>query len=1006
MAGMYQNCSSRKILDSTKIPPKFDDDEANYLVSAEEVRRSGRATKGQHTKNMDEPEAPAPKRGTKGKRGKAVKEAEVTPPPEEEAIIRCICGYVEEDENDDRVMVICDKCEAWQHNECMEISENSEELPDQYYCEQCKPEDHKELLAKVSRGEKPWEERIRQREREEEERKQRRRKGGKKGKKARPSDVQPEKVEKPNGKVIPPIEPPTEPLEELPPELPEEVPAEIPVELPTELPEEVSEEAPKEVPKESPEESPKEFSQVPPKESVNELREEDLPKQVSKPLPLPEREMNPGLIDRPSQDRETFAEPQPTSGQKRKLPADETQDTKSSHEQVSNASSFTLQSLNVPQETSSKMRKISNAKDVKPSPRRKSSAMPAPSRSDSKGVNLQTELVENISELQIEGRRKAATALVKMFVEQTKQTHKQGAFTVPPGQTLEAFGLRIGLAVEYAIYLNFWGHTGEPSPQYADKMRMVLHNVKANSALRGRVLSGSLSPNDLSKMTSFDMASKELQENMVEMKKEAEKQHMLVQEEGPRIRRTHKGDELITDDSNVGGAESIFGSVTSRRRDGEMEGAVPRHASPSAMSPQSPNIIELPGDVSYPGTAGSPNISAPLSLDTKIPSRPSITAERKPSSFNIQNVWSSIDSPDTEKQSARQSAHQQRSSVITTEQFPAPYMQSDPDIDKLLKDEEPEEEEYSPMDFEGDQGTIWRGNLTMASIASFAGSAKYVAGGDLNGAFSWSQLMPSTLSIDGRIDIEKASSYLCGLQWSRTTEVTVVAITPDDTIDDQVQFKKLFSYFTERNKYGVISKSSVNAIRDTYVVPLEAGTGKKPDFIELLQHCTIEDPRQSRALLVAYVVKLNANVTPSAQATPRHTDQGVVPSPVGAPVHGQYSNAPGMNFPGPHMSPVTPYTASSYGNPFPTGQLQGFSPTFNGNSGSGPTGIEAARQVLGGMATLPAVTQLLNQCPNTGVVEFGIIKEVFDNVPASRSNIEMLMNLLSIRIQQGQGGPN
>lgn len=96
---------------------------------------------------------------------------------------------MEEDEEDDRVMIVCDNCEAWQHNECMEISENPDDLPDQYFCEQCKPEDHKELLTKVARGEKPWEERVKQRELQEEERKARRRKGGKKGKKGRASGI-------------------------------------------------------------------------------------------------------------------------------------------------------------------------------------------------------------------------------------------------------------------------------------------------------------------------------------------------------------------------------------------------------------------------------------------------------------------------------------------------------------------------------------------------------------------------------------------------------------------------------------------------------------------------------------------------------------------------------------------------------------------------------------------------------------------------------------------------
>lgn len=85
-------------------------------------------------------------------------------------------------------MICCDMCDAWQHNECMEISEDSDELPVQYFCEQCKPEDHKELLAKVARGEKPWEERAEQREREEAEKKGRKRKG-KKGKKGRASEI-------------------------------------------------------------------------------------------------------------------------------------------------------------------------------------------------------------------------------------------------------------------------------------------------------------------------------------------------------------------------------------------------------------------------------------------------------------------------------------------------------------------------------------------------------------------------------------------------------------------------------------------------------------------------------------------------------------------------------------------------------------------------------------------------------------------------------------------------
>lgn len=53
-------------------------------------------------------------------------------------------------------MICCDRCEAWQHNSCMGLPEEWPEKK-KYFCEQCKPQDHKELLAAIKRGEKPWE---------------------------------------------------------------------------------------------------------------------------------------------------------------------------------------------------------------------------------------------------------------------------------------------------------------------------------------------------------------------------------------------------------------------------------------------------------------------------------------------------------------------------------------------------------------------------------------------------------------------------------------------------------------------------------------------------------------------------------------------------------------------------------------------------------------------------------------------------------------------------------
>jgi hypothetical protein len=107
----------------------------------------------------------------------------------------------------------------------MGVSEVAEEIGDHYFCEQCKPQDHVELLAQIARGEKPWEARNEEaRRREEEERKARKR--GKKGKKGRKSEPQVvEKNKEVNG--TPTSAPPPPPPEPLPVQVETTVPKPI-----------------------------------------------------------------------------------------------------------------------------------------------------------------------------------------------------------------------------------------------------------------------------------------------------------------------------------------------------------------------------------------------------------------------------------------------------------------------------------------------------------------------------------------------------------------------------------------------------------------------------------------------------------------------------------------------------------------------------------------------------------------------------------------------------------
>ncbi|KAG8761067.1 hypothetical protein FRC14_007848 [Serendipita sp. 396] len=59
---------------------------------------------------------------------------------------RCVCGKSDGDEGG--LMVMCEGCKVWQHVHCMDLAE--EDVPDHYYCEECKPELHIELLKKLA----------------------------------------------------------------------------------------------------------------------------------------------------------------------------------------------------------------------------------------------------------------------------------------------------------------------------------------------------------------------------------------------------------------------------------------------------------------------------------------------------------------------------------------------------------------------------------------------------------------------------------------------------------------------------------------------------------------------------------------------------------------------------------------------------------------------------------------------------------------------------------------
>ena len=860
------------------------------ILNTDEPRRSGRATKGQHTKNQDAPEAHQKSKGKKGK-FKAGKQASSEPTPEgdgeeDNSVIRCLCG-AEEDEGGYR-MICCDNCEVWQHNICMGLPEEEHLQPDSYFCEQCKPANHKELLAAMDRGEKPWEERMRQREEEEKKAKRNRGKKGKGGaKKARPSQAASEAVEEPPAAV----------------------------------------------------------------DQIAETEEDSKKRKFSE-------------VESPNE--------------KTVVGRDLSNDERAIRVAKGNLTDCVK---DIPE------RSVRRASESAKESRRRSSGIKAesPTVPQHDQPDTQTELVQEVKQLPKE-RRAVGDALLKVIADQIRQTSRQGNYRIPDGQTADSLGNHHALRIEHSLFMNHCGTSSAPTQAYKNQFREINANLKRNPTLLSRILQESLAPDELSTMSSTDMATEERQKELAAIKEQNEKQATLVEEQKPRMRKTHKGDELIEDD---GQADSVYAPPPPARRN--TEDVAMGNTSDSQISP-----------IAQEHPSSGPQRPPPVDT-TAAPQH-----RRDSSNFNINNVWSSVQSP-TEQGRLLSQPPRRRSSGVPRKSNGTPRgtQQSvdDPEIDRMLRDE-PDDEAYSPADTSGPMG-LWRGDVHMSSVARFPVVATHVAGAELSEFQPYTSLLPRLLEVDGRLAKNVADKYLCDLQHSKTSDVSVLnlGLASHDPAA-KAEFDKLFDYFHERDRYAVVGKPGHDIVRDIYISPAEAGMGTLPPHLTLLEVNNIEQPLPGRMLLVTIVVKrvdAGQNQTPIAQrageASPVNAGLGSTPQAV--PGASQVLIANRGSLP-PYGSPIPPTAQQTpppaHAHPETATTQPPYPFTMQGQ--------ERAFRVLGPeLFRAPVVANLLGVTPDISEEQLANLKDLFEKNPETRESIEALGKVLKAKNEaEGQHG--
>ena len=812
---------------------------------------------------LDQP-IEAPKR-----RGGSKKNKKAAPEPEEpeEEIIRCVCGATEQDEDSGEPWIACDQCGAWQHNICMGMSQYTEDLPKEYFCEVCRPENHKELLAGIEQGERPWEARRRA---YEEEKTEKKKKGPKKGKKR-----------------------------------------------------------------------------------TSDLKEDASQKSKHSPPPPAEPKKEPKLV-----------------GQKRK-------NVDGAQEKESKVSIRTLLAHvgpvanKPPSRPSQKMRKGNE-----------NQSLPA--------YSPPADIPTKIAELP-DARQGPAKALYKSLVFSVGVAEKKGA--VPSdGVSTPDRSERFALQIERAV------HDCHPTTNaYASQIRTLAFNLKGNPELCDRLLSRVLTPPMLAAMSTEELASKEMQKETAEMRARAEKQAIKITEDVPRIRKTHKGDEIIDDDTFT--ATDDVPSAPVRR--------------PSAPKQEPKDAPEFPAQA---------HRRSPLAVDTQhSPNR---------ANFDLNKVFSSVKSPTIP----------QNHVPSTLAAAPAGGPGVDPDVDRLL-DDGAQSPPYSPRE-ENDPDVVWRGNLLMNTIADVQVVAKHIGGANLNETIGlpWSKLLPKSLTVCGRIDEQQAIVYLCSLRYSLPTDVVVVSLEPTSHAA-RLGMNKLIDYFVSKKRYGVIGDKGVANVRDTYLVPVLPGAGNQPEFMLNLVDNFIPETRTEPMMLAVFVYRndpetiqrIHGTVDPNLPMKMHLAAQAQVQG------QGQFPQSPGSPSPAQAGFPLSgrpSISAPAFSPTSPQGQFPAYPSPRNGasmqqslpphppahqrqasNAGQPPNedelqrqGEAIAREVLGHLITSPTVAFLLPQSHKMTRKEWEVIRKIYERDPKAREDLPYLSNVLekesSTPTQQPQPQPS
>lgn len=601
---------------------------------------------------------------------------------------------------------------------------------------------------------------------------------------------------------------------------------------------------------------------------------------------------------------------------------------------------------------------------------------------------------------------------IKSSLEIALNKAVKNGFELPAGKTVGQMALQLSLEIEGEA------HGVLTKEDYTGQCRALLFNLKNNQKLCDRILAGELRPSDLANMSHDDMATEELLRSNAEMMAKSDRQAVLLDDDGPRIRRNHKGEELVEQETfNLPSEETFVRRRSMLDPNGQMG---ERSRENSLGEGQVPESLEEHHIRENMRGAAALN-ERPAKLDTAPARKASAQND-----FEFQKILNVIPSPAT---------HQRQPSI------PGPTTQvamDDPEIDRMLEDGD-ESDEYEPAEHVEDHDIVWRGTFDMPHNYSdpMHVYARHIGGADLSVLpaphyMAWTDLIPETLTAEGKVGNKEANEYLCGLQYHAATDVVVAGIYPQRESDFS-KYREVCDYFLKRKSFGVLHNPRDGKVKDTYVTVAPEGN-EIPEILMALAESKLPAVRENPCLLVICVLHNRPITLDTSQVSPA-APSGPHESPI-TPAGNSASQAPSQPPSGTQKAPLQPpphhFSLPEYVGAY--GQRKSSippTPKFPGYRGYPATGANAtgqpeapviatpefatlkvaaeemervrahhageamARKVLGDDLMMAPVMQfILPQAPQMREVEFEVIREIFLESKRAQDDLQYLTDMI------------